>query len=242
MLNGPNDGALSGDPACQLPPPLLVAVELVPEAERPTLLRCAERALVRVYGSLDGRPGAYVLSGRAEDLSLLRNLLVPIRALTSVREAIEARVGEVAAPQGLPKLREELYKHTEVAADVPVPKGTTLLVTRDFLFDAAHNLPRYHGKCERLHGHTFRLQVTVKAPLDTYSGMAFDFHDLKKVVEARVIRILDHAYVNEVVPNPSAEYIAIWAWNELGDLPLDEVKVWETPTCHVTYRGPQSPS
>ncbi|HYC78157.1 MAG TPA: 6-carboxytetrahydropterin synthase QueD [Planctomycetota bacterium] len=121
---------------------------------------------------------------------------------------------------------------------MPVEPGTALFVSKDFTFDAAHNLPRYVGKCERLHGHTFKLRVTVKAPLDTWSGMAFDFNALKKAVSERVVAILDHSYVNEIVPNPSAEFIAIWVWRRLSDLPLFEIKVWETPTSFVTYQGP----
>jgi len=119
-----------------------------------------------------------------------------------------------------------------------VPEGTTLRVSREFLFDAAHNLPRYNGKCERLHGHTFRIRITVDAPLDTWSGMAFDFHDLKRVIQTRIVDVLDHSYMNEVIPNPSAEYLAIWIWGRLEDLPLHDIKVWETPTCCVTYKGP----
>ncbi|MSR74164.1 MAG: 6-carboxytetrahydropterin synthase QueD [Planctomycetes bacterium] len=113
-----------------------------------------------------------------------------------------------------------------------------MLISREFTFDAAHNLPRYHGKCERLHGHTFKVRVTVKAPLDTWSGMAFDFHQLKGPVETRVVKVLDHTYINETIANPSAEFMAVWIWEQLKDLPLHEVCVWETPTCQVTYNGP----
>jgi 6-pyruvoyltetrahydropterin/6-carboxytetrahydropterin synthase len=107
-----------------------------------------------------------------------------------------------------------------------------------FYFDAAHNLPRYAGKCEHLHGHTFRLRVTLKAPLDTWSGMAFDFMEMKRIVDERIVKILDHAYINEIIANPSAEFISVWVWRKLGDLPLHEIKVWETPTSFVTYQGP----
>jgi 6-pyruvoyltetrahydropterin/6-carboxytetrahydropterin synthase len=46
-------------------------------------------------------------------------------------------------------------------------------VTKEFTFDAAHNLPNYHGKCERLHGHTYRIQVTIEekaSPARTPTG------------------------------------------------------------------------
>lgn len=228
------------DPICGSEPPLHVPVAGVPADRLQAFERCAREARCRLYAATDGRQGAFVIEGHPGDLDRLRFLLQPLRGLDFVREAVEARSGaSAAAPaESAPRLTADLYRRTEVHEDVAVPAGTALLVSRDFTFDAAHNLPRYQGKCERLHGHTFRVRVTVKAPLDTWSGMAFDFHDLKKAVEGRVVRVLDHGYVNEVVPNPSAEYIAIWVWERLADLPLHEVKVWETPTCFVTYQGP----
>ncbi len=110
-------------------------------------------------------------------------------------------------------------------------------VTREFRFEAAHNLLEYRGACERLHGHSYLLQVTVEAPVGQ-DGLAFDFARLKEIVEERVLARLDHAYLNEVVPQSSAENVAIWVWERLKDLPLAEVKVFETPTSWVAYGGP----
>ncbi len=107
-------------------------------------------------------------------------------------------------------------------------------VTKEFVFDAAHYLPNYEGKCERLHGHTWKLHVTVKAPVDRASGLAFDFVALKRKAMERVVDRLDHQVVNDVVPNPSAENIALWVWHQLRELPLDTVTVWETPTSFAT--------
>ncbi|MBI3818638.1 MAG: 6-carboxytetrahydropterin synthase QueD [Planctomycetes bacterium] len=107
-------------------------------------------------------------------------------------------------------------------------------VTKEFVFDAAHYLPNYEGKCERLHGHTWKLHVTVNAPVETGSGLAFDFVQLKNLAMERVVNRLDHQVVNDVVSNPSAEMIALWVWHQLRDLPLFEIKVWETPTSFAT--------
>ena len=116
-----------------------------------------------------------------------------------------------------------------------------MLVTKEFTFDSAHNLPNYHGKCERLHGHTYRLQVTIDAPVDPDSGMALDFAILGDVVENEVVVTLDHRYLNELIPVSSAENVTLWIWRRLaGKLPrakLHEIKLWETPTSSVTYRG-----
>jgi 6-pyruvoyltetrahydropterin/6-carboxytetrahydropterin synthase len=217
--------------------PLFIPVA-IPDADAGAALRgAAEASKCRVYAGIGGTPG-WIVEGLPGALHELRNRILAIGGLERLREAIEWTLGERAAPGGLPQLSEALMKRTTVAEEMPVEAGTTLLVSKDFFFDAAHNLPRYAGKCEHLHGHTFRLRVTLKAPLDTWSGMAFDFMDMKRIVDERVVKILDHAYINEIIANPSAEFIAVWVWRKLGDLPLHEIKVWETPTSFVTYQGP----
>ncbi|MEW6746129.1 MAG: 6-carboxytetrahydropterin synthase QueD [Planctomycetota bacterium] len=113
-------------------------------------------------------------------------------------------------------------------------------VTKEFVFDAAHNLPRYKGKCEKLHGHTWRVQVTVEGPVNPADGMTLDFCILRDIVKKETIDVLDHSYLNDHIENPSAENIALWIWNKIqGKLPvrLAEVKVWETPTSFVSCCG-----
>jgi len=78
--------------------------------------------------------------------------------------------------------------------------------------------------------------LVTKEPLKK-NGIAFDFTKLKEIVEERVIKKLDHTYLNDFFAQPSTENIAIWVWNNLKELPLYEVKVWESPTSWVTYRG-----
>ena len=97
-----------------------------------------------------------------------------------------------------------------------------MLLCRDFKFDAAHNLIHYHGKCERLHGH--------------------NFVDLKKAVNELVLDRLDHAYINDIVEQPTAEYISRWIFRELdaplrrGNCRLFEVQLWETEGSSVICR------
>ena len=116
-----------------------------------------------------------------------------------------------------------------------------MLLSKDFTFDAAHNLIHYHGKCERLHGHTYRLRVTLEGQPDA-EGMIMDFIELKQIVRERVLSRLDHAYLNDILPQPSAENIAVWTWNELAEnvarenCRLYEVSVWETASSCVTVR------
>lgn len=91
-------------------------------------------------------------------------------------------------------------------------------VTKSFTFDAAHALTNYHGACERMHGHTYRLDVTVDGPLDQKTGMVVDFLLLKTVVHEYVLSKLDHTCLNDVLQNPSAELLAVWIWEQLFDL------------------------
>jgi 6-pyruvoyltetrahydropterin/6-carboxytetrahydropterin synthase len=219
--------------------PLLIPITVPDSHTGATLREAAVASRCELYSAVGSQSSnALILGGPPAALHELRNRLVRLPGLDTVRSAIEQALGERAAPGGLPQLDEARMKLTEVAEEMPVEAGTTLLVSKDFFFDAAHNLPRYAGKCEHLHGHTFRLRVTLRAPLDTWSGMAFDFMDLKRIVDERIVKVLDHAYINEIIANPSAEFISVWVWRHLADLPLHEIRVWETPTSFVTYSGP----
>ena len=116
-----------------------------------------------------------------------------------------------------------------------------MLLSKDFTFDAAHNLVHYHGKCERLHGHTYKLRVVLEGQPDS-EGMIMDFIELKAIVKERAVSRLDHAYINDIIPQPSAENIALWVWREIEEYvrrencSLYEVIVWETADSFVTVR------
>jgi 6-pyruvoyltetrahydropterin/6-carboxytetrahydropterin synthase len=117
-----------------------------------------------------------------------------------------------------------------------------MILIKEFEFDAAHNLIHYHGKCERLHGHTYKLLVKLEGEVDS-EGMIYDFVELKKLVKDRVIDKFDHAYLNDIIPQPTAENIAVFVWKELeGQVRKDncrlyEIEVWETKTSGIVYRG-----
>ncbi len=111
-------------------------------------------------------------------------------------------------------------------------------------FDAAHYLPEYQGKCERLHGHRFKVVIRVSAASVGHDGMAYDFAEMKRMLRA-VLSELDHTCVNELpdftTMAPSSENIAAWLFEKLhggfNDTPvkLDAVEVWESPTAGVVY-------
>jgi len=113
----------------------------------------------------------------------------------------------------------------------------------DFSFEAAHRLPTVPEghKCARLHGHSFRVRVTVSGPVDPQMGWVIDFADIKQAF-APLREALDHRYLNEIggLENPTSEVLARWIWDRLHpSLPiLSAVEVRETCTSGCIYRGP----
>lgn len=71
-----------------------------------------------------------------------------------------------------------------------------LRLTRKFSFEMAHALPMYDGKCRNIHGHSYKLYVTVEAGNPNVdSGMVLDFNRLKQIVEEHILQPFDHALV-----------------------------------------------
>jgi len=131
----------------------------------------------------------------------------------------------------------------EVLSLRPLFKLLSMFVTKEFTFDSAHFLPNYHGKCEDMHGHTYRLQVTMNGPIDA-DGLVIDFALIKKVVKKEVLEKLDHKLINDIIKVASVENMAVWIWEQLNgnaefpkSVKLHEIKIWETPNSSVTYHG-----
>ncbi len=111
-------------------------------------------------------------------------------------------------------------------------------------FDAAHYLPNYHGKCENMHGHRFKVVARVEATGLDESGMAYDFAGLKRHLR-EILSRFDHTCLNEVDPldriGPSSENIATTIYDALqprlcgSPVRLASVEVWESPTTGVAY-------
>jgi 6-pyruvoyltetrahydropterin/6-carboxytetrahydropterin synthase len=120
-------------------------------------------------------------------------------------------------------------------------------VSVDEQFAAAHNLRNYKGKCENLHGHNYKVRVTLSGPQLDEVGLLYDFVHLKQVIQG-VIRALDHKYLNELKPfdvlNPSAENIAKHIYDEsskqmqktANGAAISGITVWESDVTAATYR------
>ena len=113
---------------------------------------------------------------------------------------------------------------------------------RSYRFEAAHYLPRVAEShpCRRLHGHSFRVDVTVTGRAGGESGWVIDFADIDAVVSP-VCAHLDHQLLNDIVglENPTSEVVAGWLWERLvPGLPgLSAIRVAETPYSACTYRA-----
>ena len=110
-------------------------------------------------------------------------------------------------------------------------------------FDAAHYLRDYHGKCENLHGHRFKVVVSLKATKLDEIGLAYDFVELKRHL-VEILTQFDHTCLNDVPPfnkiNPSSENIAMTIYDRIKtrlskEVSLSSVEVWESPQSCVTY-------
>ena len=120
-------------------------------------------------------------------------------------------------------------------------------VSVDETFSAGHALRGYKGKCENVHGHNYKVRVTVAGRELDSVGLLYDFVHLKKVIQG-VISTLDHRFLNDFAPfdtvNPSAENIARHIYGEISGqmkaiengAAISSITVWETDVTSATYR------
>jgi 6-pyruvoyltetrahydropterin/6-carboxytetrahydropterin synthase len=120
-------------------------------------------------------------------------------------------------------------------------------VTVEDTFSAGHYLRNYRGKCEKPHGHNYRVRVTLSGEQLDQAGLLLDFKDLKDVLRP-VMNYLDHQMMNELEPfttvNPSAENLAKYFYDETnsrlkhntnGRVRVKDVTIWETDTTTARY-------
>jgi 6-pyruvoyltetrahydropterin/6-carboxytetrahydropterin synthase len=111
-------------------------------------------------------------------------------------------------------------------------------------FASAHNLMHYQGECENLHGHNWKVDVSVTAKQLDKAGLGIDFKILKAETKT-LLKTLDHKYLNELEPfkkiSPSSENIAYFLYNQLSsklnndNIKVESVTVWESDVACATY-------
>jgi 6-pyruvoyltetrahydropterin/6-carboxytetrahydropterin synthase len=113
---------------------------------------------------------------------------------------------------------------------------------KEFTFDAAHRLPNVppDHKCSRLHGHSYRVAIHVRGPVDNRMGWVMDFGDIKRAFEP-LREQLNHRHLNDIegLSNPTSEILARWIWDRLHPaLPnLCKVVIMESSDSGCIYEG-----
>lgn len=177
-------------------------------------------------------------------------VLIDTNSVGTVLEVLPQNRGYIVALQNkkdnnllfvLPDKVEKISKPRDLAYNTE----RYVEVTKEMTFDSCHNLLNYKGACSRLHGHTYKLHVTVKGIVDS-RGIVIDFKELKSLVSTHVVEFLDHQYLNANMQfNTTAENMVMFFYDLLklhiknldDNVYLVEVKLWETPTSFATYRG-----
>ena len=107
-------------------------------------------------------------------------------------------------------------------------------------FDAAHYIRDYEGKCSRVHGHRWEVEVVLQGTMLDKRNMLVDFCDIKGALDVCLEGTMDHYLLNESLhePNVTAEFLAKWMYDRLPKSVqpwLVSVEVWESPNCSVRY-------
>jgi 6-pyruvoyltetrahydropterin/6-carboxytetrahydropterin synthase len=120
-------------------------------------------------------------------------------------------------------------------------------LTKEFKFEAAHQLMNHDGKCARLHGHSWKGRIIVKGEhligCGPKTNMLMDFSELSSYVKPLVEDFLDHHYLNDTLNenSPTSEFVAKWIYEKLiSDFPglrlrLKAVEIDETCTSSCRY-------
>lgn len=115
-------------------------------------------------------------------------------------------------------------------------------LTKDYTFESAQTLPNAPAdhKCGKMHGHSFKVEISVEGEVDPATGWVYDHARISQVMRP-LVALLDHAYLNDIpgLENPTIENMAGWFWARLapGCPGLCEIVIHETPTARCVYRG-----
>lgn len=134
-----------------------------------------------------------------------------------------------------------------------------ICITKKIEFEAAHRLSNYSGACSQIHGHTYKLEVTLCGPIDPDTDMIMDFKNLKLILQNTVLSHFDHSLILKDNPEnreifsaysgkvtwmetePTAERMIEWIVREVSrilpkGLAPAEFKLYETSGSYVTWK------
>lgn len=152
----------------------------------------------------------------------IADLLWPLPAPVDLAEGRDEEVKEAEVERlafaMMGKVGRGVYEKLDLFAGEDKSPEMVILVL-DHHFEAAHRLPGYNGKCAHLHGHSYRVKVTMMGKVQE-NGMVLDFAIVKDIIDQ-----LDHQFLNDLMENPTVEITARWL---LDRIPLaTEVELWE---------------
>ncbi len=113
-------------------------------------------------------------------------------------------------------------------------------------FSAAHQLREFRGNCERLHGHNWKVEISLTGEELNDAGLLIDFKEVKEATD-RTLEELDHSFLNELPhfrdQNPSSENIAAYIFEKLSStlnsnqIKVTKVTAWESDSARASYLG-----
>mgnify|MGYP000851317894 CR=1 FL=1 len=120
-------------------------------------------------------------------------------------------------------------------------KPGEVTVTGSFEFDVAHYLESHEGKCRGIHGHRYKLEITLGGEIDPDTFMIIDSYKFKEIVNKLVINRLDHGgpegqTLNDIMgcTDPTVEFMVGWIFDAIGNsLPVKRIRLWETPNFYA---------
>lgn len=124
-------------------------------------------------------------------------------------------------------------------------------ITKRNSFESAHHLNNYEGKCGNIHGHSYKVEVTLSGSVDigtsdfesAKEAMVCDFSYLNKVIQEEIINRYDHKDLNLFFNQPTAEIMVVHFFELIkgrfnhSDVVVESVKLWETGDSFAEYRG-----
>jgi len=117
-----------------------------------------------------------------------------------------------------------------------------MIVYKKFNVESARSLPNVPEThpCYQLHGHSFKIIISVKGQLDKHTGFVTDFQEIENAFNP-IKKKLDHSFLNKIegLSNPTSENICIWIWDKIeSSIPnICEIEIKETDSTGCIYRG-----
>lgn len=115
-------------------------------------------------------------------------------------------------------------------------------VYKTFAIEAARSLPKLPGEhpCHKVHGHSFKITLTVEGDIDQTTGFVMDFCDIDSAFRP-IHELIDHAYLNDIndLEDPSSENLCRWIWKQLSPSlkGLKQIEIKETESTGCIYKG-----